>query len=162
ERAALLDEILPLFAETDIPLIINDDIDLCLQHPGLGLHIGQDDLPAREARERLGPDRILGLSTHSIDQAKAAIALGPDILTYFAVGPVFATATKPDYIPVGLPLVKEVAVRNPPLPFFCIGGITRENISSVRSAGARRVVIVSDVLTAADTAAAVRDVTRQM
>lgn len=157
ERAALLEEILPLFENSDIPLIINDDIDLCLRYPGLGLHVGQDDIPAREARERLGPDRILGLSTHSLDQAKAAIALGPDVLTYFAVGPIFSTATKPDYIPVGLELPRLVHDLNPPLPFFCIGGINRQNIEEIRSTGAQRVVIVSDILTADDSASAVRE-----
>ena len=162
ERAALLDEILPLFEATDIPLIINDDIDLCLAHPRLGLHIGQDDLPAREARARLGPDRLLGLSTHSLEQAQAAITLGPDILTYFAVGPVFPTQTKPDYIPVGLQLVRQVADLNPPLPYFCIGGINRQNLPQVTAAGARRVVIVSDILLAPDSATAIGEVKRGM
>lgn len=162
ERTALLEEILPLFADGTVPLIVNDDIDLCLRYPDLGLHVGQDDLPAREARERLGPGRILGLSTHSIEQAQGAIALGPGVLSYFAVGPVFPTQTKPDYIPVGLRLVQQVAQRQPPLPFFCIGGITRKNVAEVTEAGARRVVIVSDILCAADTSEAVREVKRQL
>lgn len=157
ERLALLEEILPLFSGRATPLIVNDDIELCLRYPKLGLHVGQDDLPVGEARRRLGPDRILGLSTHSIAQAKEAIALGPKILSYFAVGPIFATQTKPDYTPVGLELVREVAALKPALPFFCIGGITRRNVSRVRAAGAERVVIVSDVLSAEDSAHAVSD-----
>lgn len=156
-RRELLEEILPLFAGRRIPLIVNDDIDLCLEYPGLGLHVGQDDLPAAAARERLGPDRILGLSTHSIDQAKEAIRLGAPILSYFAVGPVFATPTKPDYAPVGLELVSEVAALSPPIPFFCIGGVTRGNCARVVGAGARGVVIVSDILTAGDRSEAVRE-----
>lgn len=158
ERIALLEEIIPLFKGRSTPLIINDDIDLCLRYSGLGLHVGQDDLSAREARERIGPDRVLGLSTHSIEQAKGAIALGPEILTYFAVGPVFATPTKPDYIPVGLELVRQVSELKPELPFFCIGGITQKNLAQVREAGAKRVVIVSDVLSATDTERAVAEV----
>lgn len=137
-------------------LILNDDIDLCLKYEGVGLHVGQDDLPARQARERLGPDRALGLSTHSPEQAQAAIDLGPDILDYFAVGPVFATQTKPNYQPVGLELVRHVAELSPPLPFFCIGGINRSNIEKVCAAGARRIVTVSDALCDSDTESAVR------
>lgn len=162
ERVALLEEILPLFQSCRTPLIVNDDIDLCLAYPGLGLHVGQDDLSPLKARERLGPERILGLSTHSPAQAREAIALGDRILSYFAVGPVFATQTKPDYIPVGLELVRHVTDLQPSFPFFCIGGITRKNLHQVVSAGARRVVIVSDILCAEDTAEAVRDVRRQL
>ncbi|MDQ8204785.1 thiamine phosphate synthase [Pelagicoccus sp. SDUM812003] len=136
-------------------LIVNDDLDLCLAHPGLGLHVGQDDLPAATARERLGPDRLLGLSTHSFEQAKAAMDLGPSTLSYFAVGPVFPTQTKPTYQAVGLQLVAEVAAEAPELPFFCIGGINRQNIPQVIAAGAKRVVTVSDTLCDEDTAQAV-------
>lgn len=158
ERVALLEEILPLFSAGRTPLIVNDDIELCLAYPDLGLHIGQDDIPSRDARERLGPERILGLSTHSLEQARAAIALGPSVLSYFAVGPVFATPTKPDYLPVGLDLVRQVSRLKPTLPFFCIGGITRKNVSLVKAAGARGVVIVSDILTAADSQRAVEEI----
>ncbi|HUG10789.1 MAG TPA: thiamine phosphate synthase [Opitutaceae bacterium] len=160
ERRALLAEILPLFDETRSatpPLVINDDIELALSHPGLGLHVGQDDMPATEARRLLGPDRILGLSTHSEEQAAAAIALGSGALSYFAVGPVFATQTKPGYRAVGLELVAHVAATEPGIPFFCIGGINRGNVAQVVAAGARRVVAVSDILCDPDPAAAVRE-----
>lgn len=157
-RITLLEEILPLFSEHSTPLIINDDIDLCLRYPGLGLHVGQDDLPAAEARQRLGPDRVLGLSTHSIEQAKKAIDLGPSVLSYFAIGPIFTTPTKPDYTPVGLELVRQVSELKPPLPFFCIGGITRQNLSQVKAAGGDKIVIVSDILSAPDSKRAVEEV----
>jgi thiamine-phosphate pyrophosphorylase len=165
ERRALLDEILPLFNETRStmpPLVINDDIDLALSHPGLGLHVGQDDMPATEARRLLGPDRILGLSTHTEEQAAAAIALGPGVLSYFAVGPVFATQTKPGYRAVGLELVTHVAGMQPAIPFFCIGGINRGNVHQVAATGARRVVAVSDILCDRDPAAAVREIRMQL
>ncbi len=156
QRRELLESILPLFEPADAPpLIINDDIDLCLAYPGLGLHVGQDDLPVEVARERLGPDRILGLSTHSLEQARDAIDRTA-LLDYFAVGPVFATPTKPDYQAVGLELVRAVTDLKPPLPFFCIGGIKRTNLSTVLQAGARRVVIVSDILQATDPAEAIQ------
>ena len=154
ERIRLLEEILPLFDDSDIPLVVNDDLPLALRYPKLGLHVGQDDTPALLAREKLGEGRILGLSTHSMAQAQGAIAMG-ETLNYFAVGPVFATATKPDYTPVGLGLVRSVAALDPPMPFFCIGGISRSNLGLLKENGARRVVAVSDVLCAADTAAAV-------
>ncbi len=161
ERKALLEMVLERRAQLadafpQPPLIVNDDIELCLAYPDLGLHVGQDDLHAREARQRLGPERLLGLSTHSIEQAASAIELGPNVLSYFAVGPVFPTQTKPDYHAVGLQLVAQVAQLKPRLPFFCIGGINRGNFASVRAAGASRIVTVSDVLLDADTERAVR------
>jgi thiamine-phosphate pyrophosphorylase len=157
EKIQIVDEILPLFKNSKIPFIINDDIELCLRYEGLGLHVGQDDIAVEIAREKLGPDRILGLSTHSIEQAKEAISK-KDLLDYFAVGPVFATQTKPDYIPVGLELVKQVSALNPPLPFFTIGGINRKTISSVCNSGATRVVAVSDVLCDNSTVKAVKEI----
>jgi thiamine-phosphate pyrophosphorylase len=160
ERRVLLEEILPLFAASRSgapPLVINDDIELALSHPGLGLHVGQDDLPAAEARRLLGPGRILGLSTHSREQVAAAEALGRGVLSYFAVGPVFPTQTKPGYHAVGLELATHAAAVATELPFFCIGGINRGNVANVLAAGGRRVVAVSDILCDADPAAALRE-----
>lgn len=164
QRAALLESILPLFSARGpaTALIINDDLELALRHPHVGLHIGQEDTPPEVARDRLGPHRLLGLSTHSIAQASAALALPAGTIDYFAVGPVFSTRTKPDYRPVGLSLVQQVAALRPRLPWFCIGGITRQNVAQVVAAGATRVVIVSDVLTASDPAQAIRDVLIQL
>lgn len=162
ERLALLEEILPLFNPGAVvaappPLIVNDDIALALAYPNIGIHVGQDDIAPQLVRERLGPGRHIGLSTHSPEQARAAQALPAGTLDYFAVGPVFATPTKPDYTPVGLELVRHVAATRPALPWFCIGGIKRSNLTSVLAAGASRVVVVSEVLCDADPAAIVRD-----
>lgn len=166
EREALLVEVLPLFTTTERSrrphLIVNDDVELAARHDGVGLHIGQDDTPPIEARARLGPGRVLGLSTHSLAQARAALALPFGVLDYFCVGPVFATQTKPDYPPVGLELVRTVANENPALPWFAIGGISRRNIASLTSSGARRVVAVSDVLRAENPAAAIREIVAQI
>jgi thiamine-phosphate pyrophosphorylase len=156
QRIGLLRELAPLCAAAGVPLICNDDLAAALAVPGVGLHVGQDDLPAGEARVALGPDRALGLSTHSLAQAQAALELGA-VLTYFATGPVFATQTKPDYPAVGLELVRTVAKINPSLPWFCIGGIHRGNVAQTRVAGARAVVAVSEVLCASDPAAVVRE-----
>lgn len=160
ERYQLTEQIVAHRSNSSAPqphLIINDDIDLALRYPGLGLHVGQDDLSPEAARDRLGPDRLLGLSTHSPEQATAAMNLPDGVLNYFAVGPIFATQTKPTYVPVGLELIKFVAAQKPSLPFFCIGGINRSNIPQVIAAGASRFVTVSDALCAPDTAAAVRE-----
>lgn len=155
QRRGLLERILPLFAGVPTPLIINDDLELALRYPQLGLHLGQDDMPIEHARAALGPDRILGLSTHSPEQAQGALDRA-HLLNYFAVGPVFATPTKPTYQPVGLELVTTVAAMHPPLPWFCIGGIKASNLNSVRSAGGQRVVVVSEILQATDPAALIR------
>lgn len=156
-RILLLESILPTCEEARVPLIINDDLELCLKYPGLGLHVGQEDIPAVEARAHLGPDRFLGLSTHSLDQAKEALAL-VEVLNYFAVGPIFSTATKPDYTAVGLELIRDVVALEPELPFFVIGGINRTTVGKVCEAGARQVVVVSDVLCDDDTCKAVKGV----
>jgi thiamine-phosphate pyrophosphorylase len=84
------------------------------------------------------------------------------VLSYFAVGPVFATQTKPGYRAVGLELVTHVAGMQPAIPFFCIGGINRGNVHQVAATGARRVVAVSDILCDRDPAAAVREIRMQL
>lgn len=145
QRIAWLSEIVPLFDNTDVPLIVNDDLEAALAFPKLGLHVGQDDLDARQARAYLGPDRILGLSTHSVDQARKAIEQ-KDVLNYFAVGPIFETPTKPEYLPVGLLLLREISALNPPLPFFAIGGIKQYNLPEVVAEGAKNIVMVSALI----------------
>jgi thiamine-phosphate pyrophosphorylase len=155
ERRALAEAVLPLCEAAGVPLIINDDLELARSLPGAGLHVGQDDIDVALAREALGPDRLLGLSTHSPEQARGALDRA-HLLNYFAVGPVYPTGTKPDYLPVGLQLVRTVAAMNPPLPWFCIGGINRANAAAVIEAGARRLVSVSAVLLAEDPVAEVQ------
>lgn len=157
-RQALVDALLPDYAASGVPLVVNDDLAVTAAYPGLnlGLHLGQDDTPPEQARERLGAGHIIGLSTHSPEQARQAIRLArARVIDYFAVGPVFATPTKPDYPAVGLALAREVEAMNPPVPWFCIGGITRTTLPQVTAAGIHRVVAVSDVLNDPDPAAAV-------
>lgn len=136
-------------------LIVNDSVELCLRFPDLGLHIENAALTAEDARAQLGPDRILGASASTPEHVERLIDLGPSILSYFSVGAVFETQTKPEATVTGLDLVRFVAEQKPSLPFFCIGGINRSNIPQVRSAGGRRIVTVADVLCDADTQAAV-------
>jgi thiamine-phosphate pyrophosphorylase len=131
-----------------VPFIINDHPEIARSVRAEGVHLGQDDLPIAEAREIVGPDCLVGKSTHSVDQAIRAFFEGAD---YIGFGPIFATSTKPDYAPVGLGEIRKVhdAVR---IPIFCIGGIKLENLPEVIAAGARRVVIVSGLLLANDIA----------
>ncbi len=156
-------EILPLFKGAKAYFIINDDIalaeEICAIIPNAGLHIGQDDADPKEARARIGENRVLGLSTHSIEQATAADALS-DTLDYFAVGPVFATQTKPGRQAVGLDFVSAVRAMNPTLPWFAIGGVNLKTASQVRQAGAERIVAVSDVLLPPDTTQAVSELVK--
>lgn len=160
ERLVLLESILPDFVASGKPLIINDDLEIAALYPGLGigLHIGQEDADPALARDTLGEHAIIGLSTHSLPQAEAAVQLAREgIIDYFAVGPVFKTPTKPDRRAVSLQLALEVKELDPPCPFFVIGGITRETVGDVAAAGLKRIVVVSDVLKAEDPADAIRE-----
>lgn len=143
----------PLCHRVGVPLILNDYPELVEEAGADGVHIGQDDMPVEQARRLMPPGKLLGLSTHSLDQARVAIACCPD---YTGFGPLFATRTKPDYRPIGVTDIQS-AVRESPHPVFCIGGIHRENLAAVMAAGARRVVIVSAILQSPDPAAYCRD-----
>ncbi len=163
DRVAMLGALLPLCREHGVSLIINDDLEAALALDGVGLHVGQDDMAVEKARVRLGPGRILGLSNHSELEVMRAIAYaGAGMLDYFAVGPVFATQTKPDYVPVGLELVRFTVRQQPTVPWLAIGGINHTNTAAVAAAGAPAVVAVSGVLAADDTAAAVRALRQAM
>jgi len=123
------------------------------------LHLGQTDGSARKARRSLHEWALVGRSTHTPDQADEALA-DPDV-DYFAVGPVHATPTKPDYVPVGLDLVRHAARIAPVAdvaskPWFAIGGLHLGNLDEVIEAGARRVVVVRAITQASDPEAAAR------
>ena len=130
--------------------LVNDRIDLALAVDADGVHLGQDDLPPAVARRLLGPDRLIGRSTHRIEQLRQAVTDGCD---YVGVGPVQATPTKPGRSPVGLAYVQEAAAESP-IPFFAIGGIDALALPAVRGAGARRIAVVRAITEAADPEAA--------
>ncbi len=146
EIASLARPIVPMAREAGIPFLINDFPDVAVEIGADGVHVGQDDLPVSEIRRIVGPEGIVGKSTHSLDQARRA---GGEPVDYIGVGPIFATPTKPDYAPVG-PTDIATVVREVPVPVFCIGGIKRENLAEVLAAGATRVVIVSGLLLAGE------------
>lgn len=127
--------------------IINDHLDLALAVGADGVHIGQDDLPLSKVREIVGPDLMIGVSTHSPAQARAAVSGGAD---YIGVGPLFATSTKTDVCdPVGLDYL-EYVVKNLEIPFVAIGGIKEHNLVSVLKAGARTVALVTEIVGSPD------------
>ena len=130
--------------------IVNDDPELALACDADGVHVGQDDMPAAEARELLGPEAIVGLSTHSEEQIAAAAAAPVD---YISVGPIWETPTKEGRPGVGLELVAHAAA-NAPHPFFAIGGIDPGNAGEVVAAGARRLGVVRAIRDAEAPAAA--------
>ncbi len=129
-------------------IIINDRVDIALALKADGVHLGQDDLPCTEARRLLGKNAIIGLSTHSPEQALAAVRLPID---YIAVGPIFSTTTKenPD-AEVGLEGLSGTRSLVGGFPLVAIGGITRLNIASVLAAGADSAAVISDLISDAD------------
>lgn len=151
--AAIAFRVAPLCRERNIPFLLNDHPQLVPETGADGVHVGQDDLPVSQARALAGPGALVGKSTHSLSQARAAAAEGAD---YLGFGPLFATPTKAEYPPIGLDDIATVGTQVPQ-PVFCIGGIKRENLAQVLAAGARRVVIVSGLLKAADITATTRD-----
>ena len=130
--------------------LVNDRVDLALAVEADGVHLGQGDLPLPMARRLLGPDRLIGSSTHAPEQLHRAVAEGCD---YVGVGPVNATPTKPGREPVGLAYVAAAALECP-VPFFAIGGIDLANLGAVVAAGARRVAVVRAIAAAPDPRAA--------
>ncbi|MET0558736.1 MAG: thiamine phosphate synthase [Solirubrobacterales bacterium] len=130
--------------------IVNDDPDLARACGADGVHIGQDDGSAAAARELLGPDAIIGLSTHSREQIEASAEAPVD---HISVGPIWETPTKAGRPGVGLELITEAAGQAPH-PFFAIGGIDADNAAEVVRAGARRLCVVRAIRDAADPTAA--------
>jgi thiamine-phosphate pyrophosphorylase len=148
--------VLPLCRAAKIPFILNDHPALAAAVDADGLHLGQDDGSLAAARAVVGPTMMIGRSTHSLAQARAALAEGFD---YIGFGPLFPTPTKAGRPAIGLTdiaaMEREVGSQ---IPAFCIGGIHPGNLREVIAAGARRVVIVSALLKSPDIAAATRDV----
>ena len=133
-----------LTVKSATPLIVNDYAEVARSTPVEGVHVGQDDDPIVIVRERVAREILIGKSTHSLEQARAAQAEGAD---YIGFGPIFTTPTKPDYAPIGLENIRRVHAEVN-LPIFCIGGINIDNLQSVIDAGAKRVVMVSALLKA--------------
>ena len=139
--------------------IVNDHVDIAILCDADGVHVGQDDLPLPAVRRLVGPDMIVGLSTHTPEQAKEALAAGAD---YIGVGPIYPTQTKKDVCaPVTLEYLDWV-VANIDLPFVAIGGIKRHNIGEVMRHGARCCALGSERVGAPDIPARVAEVRAAM
>jgi thiamine-phosphate pyrophosphorylase len=135
----------------DALFIVNDQADLAIACAADGVHLGQGDTDPEEVRRVLGPDALIGLSTHSREQIDAA-----GDVDYIGVGPVYETPTKPGYEPVGLELV-HWAAEHARVPFFAIGGIDAGNIDDVLGAGAGRIAVVRAIRDALDPGEATRE-----
>lgn len=129
-------------------IIVNDRVDIALASRADGVHLGQNDLPPEEARKILGPEAVIGFSTHSVRDAERALDLPID---YLALGPIFATSTKDDPDPVvGAEALKHAAMLKGDFPLVAIGGITLDTARSVLDAGADSIAIISGLLTDPD------------
>ena len=134
-------------------LIVNDRPHLAREVGADGVHVGQEDMPVAEVRELLGPDMLIGLSTHAPREIDAVDA---GLVDYIGVGPVHATPTKPGRGAVGLDLVR-YAAEHTSVPFFAIGGIDARNASAAIDAGARRLCVLRAIATAEDPEHATRE-----
>ncbi|WP_310832954.1 thiamine phosphate synthase [Paenibacillus pedocola] len=138
--------------EHGIPFIVNDDVDLAIALGADGVHVGQEDEPAGSIRQRLGAHKIVGVSAHSLAEAKQAIADGAD---YLGVGPVYPTSSKDDAQAVqGTQVLEELRRSGLTIPLVGIGGITAGNVPPVIQAGADGVSVISAIAAAADIRAA--------
>lgn len=132
---------------------MNDRIDLALAISADGVHLGQDDLSVKTARQLIGKNQLLiGKSTHNLDQAREAEREGAD---YIGFGPIFNTPTKPTYQPIGLGDIAKLK-RLIKIPFVCIGGIDERNIQHVREAGAERIAVVRAIFAKKDSGRAAK------
>jgi thiamine-phosphate pyrophosphorylase len=151
EIRRMAEAILPVTRRANVGLVINDHLDIARETGAELCHLGQEDFfdaghthvsEIQDAKSKT----LIGLSTHSPEQAQRALAAGPD---YIAIGPVYATGTKPMAKPVTLEYVRWAAT-NVNIPWFAIGGITLGNLDDVLAAGAKRICVVSAILNATD------------
>jgi thiamine-phosphate pyrophosphorylase len=150
---SLAKEARQLTREAGATFIVNDRADIALACNADGVHLGQDDLPLQAARRILGPDKVIGISTHDLDQARSAELNGAD---YIGFGPIFGSTTKDTgYSPRGLEMLREIraAVK---IPIVAIGGINESNVAEVWKTGADAAAIISDLMGAEDVVEKVR------
>lgn len=140
----------------NVPLIINDRLDIAMAVGAAGVHLGQDDLPCVAARKILGEDYLIGVSAHNPAEAKAALQSGAD---YLGCGAVFGTATKADVKKLGTDGLAAIC-KAKGLPVVGIGGVTADNYREVRAAGADGAAIVSGILAQPDIRATVRAIAK--
>ena len=146
-------------AEAGATFIVNDDVALAMAVGACGIHVGQDDLPVPVIRKLVGEEMLIGLSTHSPEQAQEAVRLGAD---YIGVGPIFSTQTKKDVCdPVGFTYL-EYVVANIDLPFVAIGGIKAHNLSGITRRGARCIAMVTEIVGSPDIGGKIAEVRQRI
>jgi thiamine-phosphate pyrophosphorylase len=163
EVRQMAEQILPVTRRANVGLVINDHLEIARDVGAEFCHLGQEDFfdagHQHVAALRTADCGLrIGLSTHAPEQAKRAVAAGAD---YIAIGPIYATGTKPTARPVTLDYVRWAAT-NVPVPWFAIGGINLENLGAVLAAGARRICVVSAILNAPDVTAACLEIRRRL
>ncbi|NLC11274.1 MAG: thiamine phosphate synthase [Firmicutes bacterium] len=159
EALALGRELRALTRQTGTLFIVNDRVDLALILEADGVHLGQKDIPLKEAQKLLPPGRIVGISAETVAQAKAAEAEGA---SYLGVGPVFSTGTKPDAgKAIGLEKLAEIC-RSVTIPVVAIGGINRQNAADVIKCGAAGISVISAVIGAPDVKEAASSLFREL
>jgi len=163
EIRRMAEKILPVTRRANLGLVINDHLEIARETGAESCHLGQEDFfdaghthvsQIQDARSKT----LVGLSTHSPEQARRALAAGPD---YIAIGPVYATGTKPTARPVTLEYVRWAAA-NVSIPWFAIGGINLKNLDDVLAAGAQRICVVSAILNAPDVSRACAEFRRRL
>jgi thiamine-phosphate pyrophosphorylase len=159
ELAAVANAVRALCERLGALLIVNDRPLVAREAGADGVHVGQDDMAVAEVRELVGPEMLIGLSTHADSEIDAAVASGPDgepAVDYIGVGPVHTTPTKPGRPAVGLELVRYAAA-HARVPFFAIGGLDAGNVREAISAGASRVCVLRAIADATDPERAARE-----
>ena len=146
-------EIQKLCREYKVPFIINDNVDLALEIDADGVHVGQDDMEAGEVRKRLGEDKIIGVSAHSVEEALRAKKCGA---TYLGSGAVFGSGTKKDEGTLDHEVLKEICAAVQ-IPVVAIGGISRDNILQLKGTGIDGVAVISAIFAQKDIRAAAQE-----
>ena len=152
EILTLARTLLPLCRARRVPLLINDRVDIALAAGADGVHLGQEDLPLPEARALLGPDRILGATAHTVDEALRAQAEGAD---YLGVGAMFPTGTKTDTVPTSADTLKAICAAVS-IPVVAIGGVTAQNLPTLAGTGIAGAAVVSAIFSQGDLTVAAR------
>ena len=152
EILTLARTLLPLCRARRVPLLINDRVDIALAAGADGVHLGQEDLPLPEARALLGPDRILGATAHTVEEALRAQAEGAD---YLGVGAMFPTGTKTDTVPTSADTLKAICAAVS-IPVVAIGGVTAQNLPTLAGTGIAGAAVVSAIFSQSDLTAAAR------
>lgn len=134
-------EIKELCARFHVPFVINDNVDIAAEIDADGVHVGQSDMEAGDVRKKLGPDKIIGVSAQTVEQALRAQTHGAD---YLGVGAVFPTGSKADAVEVSHDTVREIC-RAVDIPVIAIGGITRENVIELKGTGICGIAVISAI-----------------